>query len=279
MMKNGIPAAALALAACATPAPQSGVDRMYVINCGENHVKDVSRWTPGVNVGKPHVFGNHCYLVKHAKGWMLWDTGNSDRLATMPNGMTVAGGTITVFMKKPLAESLKEIGVAPADIKHFAMSHAHGDHSGNANLFTGATLYVQRAEYAAMFGPESQKFGFISSNYDQLRNNPAMIIDGDYDVFGDGTVTLKAAPGHTPGHQVLVVRLPKTGPVILSGDMVHLQYSWNYRIAPSFNFDVQQSMRTIDAMKEYAQKSGAQLWINHDLEQNAKIPKAPAFVQ
>jgi glyoxylase-like metal-dependent hydrolase (beta-lactamase superfamily II) len=112
-----------------------------------------------------------------------------------------------------------------------------------------------------------------------LRNNPAMIVDGDYDVFGDGTVTLKAAPGHTPGHQVLVVRLPKTGPVILSGDMVHLLYSWNYRIAPSFNFDVPQSMHTIDAMKDYAQKTGAQLWINHDLEQNAKLPKAPQWVQ
>jgi glyoxylase-like metal-dependent hydrolase (beta-lactamase superfamily II) len=270
----------LLLAACATPGQQtSGVERMYVINCGENHVKDVSRWTPGVNVGKPHVFSNHCYLVKHAQGWMLWDTGNADRLAALPNGMTVAGGTITVFMKKPLAESLKEIGVAPGDIRHFAMSHAHGDHSGNANLFTAATLYVQRAEYAAMFGPESQKFGFISSNYDKLRGNTAMIVDGDYDVFGDGSVTVKAAPGHTPGHQVLVVRLPKTGPVMLSGDMVHLQYSWNFRIAPVFNFNVPQSMTTIDAMKEYAQRTNTQLWINHDMEQHAKIPKAPAFVQ
>ena len=278
-IRTGVLAAALALAACATPTQQGGVDRMYVINCGENHVKDVSRWTPGVNVGKPHVFSNHCYLIKHAKGWMLWDTGNADRLAAMPNGFSTAGGAITAYMKKPLAESLKEIGVAPADIKHFAMSHAHGDHSGNANLFTGATLYIQRAEYAAMFGPEAQKFGFIAANYEQLRNNPAMIVDGDYDVFGDGTVMVKAAPGHTPGHQVLVVRLPKTGPVMLSGDMVHLQYSWNYRIAPSFNFDVQQSMRTIDTMKDYAQKTNTQLWINHDLEQNAKIQKAPQWVQ
>jgi glyoxylase-like metal-dependent hydrolase (beta-lactamase superfamily II) len=252
---------------------------MYVINCGENHVKDVSRWTPGVNVGKPHVFSNYCYLIKHAQGWMLWDTGNSDRLATMPNGMSVAGGAITVFMKKPLVESLKEIGVAPGDIKHFAMSHAHGDHSGNANLFSAATLYVQRAEYAAMFGPDAQKFGFIPANYDKLRGSTAMIVDGDYDVFGDGSVTIKAAPGHTPGHQVLVVRLPNTGPVMLSGDMVHLQYSWNYRIAPSFNFDVARSMATIDEMKAFAQSTRTQLWINHDMEQNAKIPKAPAFVQ
>ena len=268
------------LAACATPTQQTaGLERMYVISCGENHVKDVSRWTPGVNIGKPHVFSNHCYLIKHAQGWMLWDTGNADRLAAMPNGFSVAGGAITAYMKKPLVESLKEIGVAPADIRHFALSHAHGDHSGNANLFSAATIYVQRAEYAAMFGAEPQKYGFIPSNFEKLRGNTAMIIDGDYDVFGDGTVTIKAAPGHTPGHQVLVVRLPKTGPVILSGDMVHLQYSWTYRIAPSFNFDVPRSMATIDAMKDYAQQTGAQLWINHDLEQNAKIPKAPAFIQ
>jgi glyoxylase-like metal-dependent hydrolase (beta-lactamase superfamily II) len=279
MRKSGIVVGALALAACATTGEQTGVERMYVINCGENHVKDVSRWTPGVNVGKPHVFSNYCYLIKHAQGWMLWDTGNADRLAAMPAGMTVAGGTITVFMKKPLAESLKEIGVAPADIRHFAMSHAHGDHSGNANLFTAATLYVQRAEYAAMFGPEPQKFGFIPANYDKLRGNTAMIVDGDYDVFGDGSVTVKPAPGHTPGHQVLVVRLPKTGPVMLSGDMVHLQYSWNFRIAPVFNFNVAQSMATIDQMKEYAQRTRTQLWINHDMEQSAKIPKAPQSVQ
>lgn len=280
MRKIGSVPIFLLLAACATPGQQTGgVERMYVINCGENHVKDVSRWTPGVNVGRPHVFGNYCYAIKHAKGWMLWDTGNADRLAAMPNGMTVGGGAITAYMKKPLVESLKEIGLAPGDIRHLALSHAHGDHSGNANLFAGANWYVQSAEYAAMFSPEAQKFGFIGTNYERLRSNPAMIIHGDYDVFGDGTVVLKAAPGHTPGHQVLFVRLPKSGPVLLSGDMVHLQYSWNFRIAPSFNFNVQQSMATIDAMKEFAAQSKAQLWINHDMEQMAKIPKAPQSVQ
>ena len=280
MRKIGTVLACVFLAACASTTEQtSGVDRMYVINCGENHVKDVSRWTPGVNAGQPHVFSNQCYLVKHARGWMLWDTGNADRIAAMPGGLSAAGGAITAYMKKPLVDSLKEIGVTPSDIKHFAMSHAHGDHSGNANYFTAATLYVQRAEYAAMFGPEPQKFGFITTNFEKLRANPAMILDGDHDVFGDGTVLIKAAPGHTPGHQALVVRLPKTGPVMLSGDIVHLQYSWTYRVVPSFNFDVPRSMATIDAMKAYARESGAQLWINHDMEQNAKIPKAPAFVQ
>jgi N-acyl homoserine lactone hydrolase len=280
MRKTGSVPIFLLLAACATPTEQStGVERMYAIDCGENHTNDLSRWTPGVNVGKPHVFGNHCYLIKHAKGLLLWDSGNPDRLAALPNGLTNPAGTITAFMKKPLAESLKEIGVAPGDIKHFAMSHGHGDHSGNASLFAGATLYIQRAEYAAVFGAEPQKYGFIPANFEKLRSSPAMILNGDYDVFGDGAVVIEPAPGHTPGHQVLVVRLPKTGPVLLTGDMVHLQYSWNYRVVPSFNFDVQQSMQSIDEMKAFAAKAGAQVWVNHDKEQHARIPKAPASVQ
>ena len=250
-----------------------------MISCGENHVKDVSRWTPGVNVGKPHVFGNHCYLIKHAKGWMLWDTGNADRIATMPAGLTAPSGIITAFMKKPLAESLRELGVAPGDIGHFAMSHSHGDHSDNANLFAASTLYMQAPEYDAVFGPEPQKFNFIAANFEKLRAAKTVKLNGDHDVFGDGSVLIKAAPGHTPGHQVLVVRLPKTGPVMLSGDMVHLVYSWNHRVVPSFNFDIAQSGRTIDEMKAYAQKAGAQLWVNHDREQHAGIPKAPNYVQ
>ena len=267
-------------AACAGQSDRSAsVDRMYVIDCGENHVTDVSRWTPGVNVGKPHVFSNHCYLIRHANGWMMWDTGNADRIATMPNGLTAPNGIITAFMKNPLAESLKEIGVAPADIQHFAMSHSHGDHSGNANQFAAATLYMQVPEYDAVFGPESQKFGFVAANFEKLRDAKAVKLNGDHDVFGDGSVVIKPAPGHTPGHQVLIVRLPKTGPVMLSGDMVHLTYSWNNRVVPSFNFNVEQSGRTIDAMKDYAQKTGTTLWINHDKEQHAAIPKAPKFVQ
>lgn len=257
----------LLLAGCAGTADRSAsVERMYVIECGENHVKDVSRWTPGVNVGQPHVFGNHCYLVRHAGGWMLWDSGNPDRLAALPNGQANPAGTITAFMRKTLVQSLKEIGLAPGDIRHFAMSHSHGDHMGNADLFAAARLYVQTAEYDTPL-------------FEKLRGANVVKLNGEHDVFGDGSAVIKPAPGHTPGHQVLVVRLPKSGPVMLSGDMVHLQYSWENRVAPSFNFDVAQSVRTIDAMKEYNARTGTRLWINHDKEQHARIPKAPAYVQ
>ena len=278
-MKKGLLILAV-LAGCATTAPPpASVQRMYVIDCGENHVKDLSRWTPGENVGKAHVFGDHCYLVRHAKGWLLWDSGNADRLAALPNGLTNPAGTITAFMRKPLAESLREIGLAPGDIQHFAMSHSHGDHSGNANLFGASTVYMQQAEYDAVFGPEPQKYNFVAANFEGLRGAKFVRLSGDHDLFGDGSVLIKAAPGHTPGHQVLVVRLPKSGPVMLSGDMVHLVYSWERSIVPSFNFDVPRSRRTIEEMKAYAAASGARLWVNHDREQHLAIRKAPQHVE
>lgn len=275
----GAALAAALLAGCVGMYDPRAVERMYVIECGENHVTDVSRWTPGVNVGKPHVFANHCYLIRHAQGWMLWDTGNPDRIAAMPNGLRAPNGLITAHMRKPLAESLKELGVEPKDIRHFAMSHSHGDHSGNANLFAASTLYMQAAEYDAVFGPEPQKYNFIAANFEKLRGSHAVRLTGDYDVFGDGAVVIKAAPGHTPGHQVLAVRLPKTGLVLLSGDMVHLVYSWENRVVPSFNFDLAQSGRTIDAMKAWASANGAKLWVNHDKAQHALVPKSPQWAE
>ena len=270
----------LGAASCATaPDRPASVERMYVIDCGENRAPDLSRWTPGVNVGKPAVFSNHCYLIKHASGWMLWDTGNPDRLAALPNGLTNPVSGITAYMKKPLLQSLKEIGVAPADIAHLAMSHSHGDHSGNANLFAASTLYIQKAEYDALFGPEPQKYNFIAANIEKLRGSRIVKLDGDHDVFGDGSVVIKAAPGHTPGHQVLAVRLPKSGLVLLSGDMVHLNYSWQERVVPAFNFSVPLSLRSIDEMKGYVIRTGAKLWINHDKAQSDRVPKAPEFIQ
>ena len=196
MRRIGTVAVFLLLAACASTTQQtSGVDRMYVINCGENHVKDVSRWTPGVNAGKEHVFSNHCYLIRHAQG--LDAVGHRQRRPHRGDAeRPQRGGRRHYRLHEEAARRVAEGDRrGAADIKHFAMSHAHGDHSGNANFFTAATLYVQRAEYVAMFGPEPQKFGFIAANFDKLRANPAMIIDGDYDVFGDGTVTLKAGAG------------------------------------------------------------------------------------
>lgn len=267
------------VAACAGGGERSAsVQRMYVIECGENHVKDLSRFT-GLESdrGRAQVFSVNCYLIRHAKGWMLWDTGNADRLAAMPNGMQTP--VSQAFMRKPLSESLKQLGVAPADIQHFALSHFHGDHSGNANYFAASTLYMQAPEHDAIFGPEPQKYNVPVANFEKLRGAKTVKLSGDHDVFGDGSVVIKAAPGHTPGHQVLFVRLPKSAPVVLSGDMVHIQSNWDAKRAPSFNFDSGQSIRTMHQIEAFVKSTGARLWINHDMAQSQAIPKAPAWVE
>lgn len=255
------------------------VDRIYVIDCGENHAKDLSLWTTAADKSKPHVFSNNCYLIRHRTGWMLWDSGNADRIATMPNGLVNPRGTLTAYMRKPLAESLKEIGIAPQNIAHFAMSHSHGDHSGNASLFAQSTIYMQSAEYDAVYGPEPQKLGIPPANFENLRSAKVVKLNGDHDVFGDGSVIIKSTPGHTPGHQSLFVRLPKTGPVLLSGDFVHLKSNWEAKRVPSTNYDADQSRRSMNEMENFLKATGARLWINHDSEQSRAIPKAPAFVE
>ena len=267
------------LASGAVQAADSGVQRMYVLNCGESRTNDVSMWSPGVDVGKSRDFSDNCYLIRHGKDLMLWDTGMSDAIADKPEGVKAASGLLTLWVKHTLASQLGELGVAPADVTHIAFSHFHADHCGNANLFTAAKLYIQEVEYDAAFGPEPSKFNFAPANYEKLRANPVVKLDGDHDVFDDGSVVILSTPGHTPGHQSLMVRLPKRGAVVLSGDMVHFQENWANRRVPARNFDREQSARTMERIATFLTDNNAQLWINHDKAQSDAIPHAPGYVE
>jgi N-acyl homoserine lactone hydrolase len=273
--------AAIVLVACTQFAREGtpGVQRMYVFDCGENQTNDLSRWSPGVNVGKYFEFSDNCYLIKHSKGLMLWDSGLADSIANSPNGVTRGGGAIHSIVRKTLISQLASIGVKPEQIKYLAFSHTHSDHVGNANYFTSATLYIQEAEYDAAFGASPAKFGFDPSLYDKLRANSVVKLHGDYDVFGDGSVVILSTPGHTPGHQSLFVRLPRRGGVVLSGDATHFQDNWVNRRVPANNFDKEQSLKSMDKLAAFITANNAQLWINHDKAQSSGIPKAPAFVE
>ena len=270
----------LLAAGCAqSPGERKGtVQRMYVLNCGESRTTDVSRWSPGVNVGQPWEFSNNCYLIRHGKDWMLWDTGFSDAVAAMPDGLVAAGGALRARLPKTLVSQLAEIGVKPGDITYIAFSHFHADHAGNANLFATATVYIQETEYAALFGPEPQKFGFQPATYEKLRSSSIMRLKGDHDVFGDGSVVILSTPGHTPGHQSLLVRLQKTGVVILSGDLTHFQSNWDNRRVPGMNFNADQTKSSMDKVAALIVTEKAQFWINHDKAQSAKMPRPPAYL-
>jgi glyoxylase-like metal-dependent hydrolase (beta-lactamase superfamily II) len=256
-----------------------GVQRVYVLNCGESDTKDVSMWSPGVDVGQPREFSDSCYLIRHAKGLLLWEAGVSDTIAAMPDGLTVGNGMLTLHVRKTLRSQLQELGITPADITRLGFSHFHGDHVGNANLFTSAKLYIQQTEYDAAFGPDAAKFGFNPALYDKLRGSTIVKLDGDYDIFGDGSVMIYSTPGHTPGHQSLLVRLPKTGPVLLSGDAVHFRENWENRRVPARNFNKEQSLASMEKLAAILQREHATLWINHDKPQTDTLAHAPEFVE
>src|SRR5712671_5316675 len=138
----------LSLTASQAQAPGKGVERLYILNCGEGVAGDISRWSPGVNVGKSMDFVDNCYLIKHSQGWFLWDTGVTDAVAAMPNGLAPADPkSVTWRRPKTLAAQLEQLGVKPSDVKAMAVSHTHPDHIGNVEMFPTAVLYVQKAEY------------------------------------------------------------------------------------------------------------------------------------
>jgi N-acyl homoserine lactone hydrolase len=248
-----------------------GLERLYVLDCGQNIGKDQSRWSPGANEGKPIEFSDNCYLIRHAKGLLLWDTGIPDAVAAMPDGMVVANGAITQRRAKTLAAQLAEIGVKPADIAYVAVSHTHGDHVGNVALFPFSTILIQGAEYEwAMTQPVKPAFA---------ATQPIEKLTGDRDVFGDGSVMILSTPGHTPGHQSLLVVLAKSGPVLLSGDAVHFRDNWENRRVPSMNTNREQTLASMQRIASMLETRKAQLWINHDKAQSAQLRYAPAYYE
>jgi len=248
-----------------------GLERLYVLDCGQNIGKDQSRWSPGVNEGKSIEFSDNCYLIRHAKGLLLWDTGIPDAVAAMPDGMVVANGAITQRRTKTLAAQLVEIGVKPADIAYVAVSHTHGDHVGNLALFPSSTILIQGTEYEwAMTQPVKPAFA---------ATQPIEKLTGDRDVFGDGSVMILSTPGHTPGHQSLLVVLAKSGPVLLSGDAVHLRDNWENRRVPSMNTNREQTLASMQRIASVMETRKAQLWINHDKAQSAQLRYAPAYYE
>ncbi|PYM18916.1 MAG: MBL fold metallo-hydrolase [Candidatus Rokuibacteriota bacterium] len=260
-----------ALSVTTAGAAHAELQRLYVLDCGTNLGKDQSRWSPGVNEGKPIEFSDNCYLIRHTKGLLLWDTGISDAVAAMPNGLVTANGAIIQSRAKTLAAQLTGLGVKPADVTYVAVSHTHGDHVGNIALFPTSTVLIQGAEYEwAMAGQNKPAFA-ATQKIEKLA--------GDHDVFGDGSVMILSTPGHTPGHQSLLVKLPKTGNLVLSGDAVHFQDNWTHKRVPSMNTSKDQTVASLERIAKVLADEKATLWINHDKPQSATLRYAPGFYE
>jgi N-acyl homoserine lactone hydrolase len=262
--------AATAALACiwTTAASAQTVERMYVLDCGQGEAKDQSRWSPGVNVGQPLPLSDNCYLIRHAQGWLMWDTGIPEAVANMPDGLVGGGGAMVWKRPKTIASQLAAIGITPADVKFVAISHTHGDHVGNVDMFPTATVLMQKAEHDWAFSLPNKPFN---------AEHPVRLLDGDFDVFGDGSVRIVSTPGHTPGHQCLLVTMANTGKVLLSGDAAHFKDNWDNRRVPSMNYNRDLTMTSLQRIADTLAQNNAQFWINHDRAQSDAYKRPPAF--
>ncbi len=247
--------------------------KLYLFDCGAIRLADVTMFglkpdeTPVRELFVP------CYLIEHGNERLLWDTGLPLNVAGQGT-VTMDGGDSFIY-ERSIIDQLAAMGIKPSDITYVAFSHLHADHAGGANAFAGSNVLMQKAEWdSALAGnPEFEP----SDVFAKLKEKKLTIIDGDYDVFGDGSVKFVYAPGHTPGHQALLIKLEKTGPLMLSGDLYHFRESRVLRRVPTFNYNAAMSLQSIDKVEALLKQTGATLWIEHDKALADTLKKAPAF--
>jgi len=258
--------------------------RLYVFDCGVINVNRAGteryKVTPE-EVGETR-FSVPCFLVAHPKGTLMWDLGilpddTVEARARGEQGNPTATSPTVTTVPRTLRSQLAELGYQPADITNFAFSHAHVDHNANANQFAASTWLARPAERAFMWEEGNTRVN--KTFFDQIKDSKTISLDRDeYDVFGDGKAILKAAPGHSPGHQVLVLNLVQTGRVMIAGDLYHYpQERTLHRPPPDTEANVQQSAASRLMIEEYLKRTKTTIWIEHDFVANAKLRKSPAF--
>ena len=176
-----------------------------------------------------------------------------------------------------LESQLASAGFKPSDVTCVALSHYHWDHTANANLFAAATWLVSKAEHDVMFSADPPA-GTRPETYSKLKASRTRLVNKDeYDVFGDGSVIIKQAPGHTEGHSGLYVKLANTGPVVLSGDLYHYRAERTLNRLPTFEVSEQGTRASRAEIEKFLKRTGAELWIQHDLAAFRKMKLAPQY--
>ncbi len=270
-----------------TPQTAGFADRLYVLDGGIGHSGNSQAWFNMLAPpGTPVDISAYAHLIKHGDTWMMFDTSTNDIIATMANGFGAAANGIR-WIKTPaqtMTAQLKLVGITPADIKLIGISHNHADHTGNVSLFKNSTVLIQRLEYEQAMANGGSPAGPPNMPGEIFeRDHPVRLLDGDYDVFGDGSVLLFFTGGHTLGHQVCLVHLKNTGYVLLSGDAVHFRSNFDTRRIPRIEgandenhwlWSVPLAFERVAALMSYYK---AQLWVHHDIEDYKGRKFAPQY--
>jgi N-acyl homoserine lactone hydrolase len=277
------------LSTCARPTPgerRAAVPpiALYAMDCGRFFMENADAYADdGSFRGVRREMVNPCYLIRHPAGDLLWDLGVPDALSVTRGH--IRSGFLVLRMTKSLASQLHSLGLTPDDIELISISHGHLDHIGNGSLFRRATFLVDAKERAYMYQPEVQKRILnkagpyrqdMLNTYSALERLKAVEIPSakSYDVFGDGLVVSYPAPGHTPGHRVLLVRVQQAGPILLTGDLYHLAESREMRTVPRGN-NRAETLASMDAAEKLASDTHARVIRQHVPEDFLSLPAFP----
>lgn len=248
--------------------------KLYVFDCGMIRFESVEIFSISDDQTDVRDLIVPCYVIEHENGRLLWDGGLPSSVADTEGWH---GEGMLSRLDRTLREQLPGIGLDMSSFDFVSFSHMHFDHVGVANEVEGATLIIQKPEYEAAFNGGPGVEAFDTTLFENLKDAERIVIDGDHDVFGDGLVRIISAPGHTPGHQVLLIDLASTGPVMLSGDLYHFAISRQDRIVPGFNFDRDATLTSMDRVEQLVEDTGAEFWIEHELARFEQLNKAPAY--
>ena len=265
----GLLAAAL-LAGTARPAPPPV--ELWRLDCGELREGNLDEFSDThAYVGQSKRLVVSCYLIRRGESYMLWDTGLAKSDLGKP---LVRNTTESEALSISIVDQLAKVGVRPQQVSLIGISHYHFDHTGQAADFPQAKLLMGKADLALLRQPARAARAKPLAPWIG-GGAPVEEVEGDKDVFGDGSVVMLDLPGHTPGHHGLLVKLDGVGTVLLSGDVAHFRENLESNGVPIFNADRADSLASLDRFRTLGRNLHATVIIQHDERDVLKLPAFP----
>ena len=213
------------------------------------------------------------WIIDHPMGLILFDTGNN--VAISDGNCTSHWNEGFCGLLQPsqtradvIDKQLEKVGFSAGDVKIVITSHSHLDHIGNIEMFPDAIHVIQKKELYQAWWPEKFQRGgaHVVADYDDARDFTYFELNGDYDLFGDGSVVIISTPGHTLGHQSVKVRMAETGTVILAQDAVWIKENLEGHPA-GLNYSILDYTNSVNRIKMIRDIENAQVWMGHSMEQ------------
>ena len=267
-------AASLTATGASAQADPSTALQVWRLDCGVIQMNDASPLSDtGQYDGEARRMEVSCYLIRHGSDYLLFDAG----LETSLLGLELNDKPQSYTLASSLVDQLAVIGLEPGDIGSVALSHYHFDHAGQLSSFPEAKLIIGAEDWAALQQPKPP-LGAEPPLFEHWLKGGGEVqtIEGDLDIFGDGSVKMLSMPGHSPGSYSLLIRLANRGPILLSGDIVHLQEQWEEWNIPVWNADRADSLASMDRMRKMAKNLGAEIIVGHDPKDLEKLATFPA---